>query len=635
MSSSGRRRKKRLHTKDLSPTAEFESLRVCIGIGATLCLLGMVFLYGGTQFWASVPFLIPLILLLGLHQSIGLFQFGKGGSFVQLPNVVWIWGLILLYILIRAVVNPLVPYQVWTSGYQVGIGLLVFILFTDLGVESRFRDVVWIMLVIVAILQAMWAVQLYVNGSNMVLWLPRPDGYGMRASGTFICPNHFAHLLQMAGICAVSVFLLPRKSIAIKLISGFALIWILFGLVLSQSRSGLLGFGIGSAGMVFLKLARRGWKRAVVGILLSGAIGGLLVGLIWVLYPPFLERLAEAAQGDPRFSQYWPDTWNMIKGEGFWGVGPGVFRHLFDQYREHFSSASLYLHYAHNEYLHILAEYGWLMTGLIFGTLVWSMCKWIRQAFRVEDERSAMIPIMQLGLLGGSLVHAVFDFNFHITANMLVLIMLLGILQGNAQAARLSVPCVLTKGQSRWVAGMTVAICLVLLPLSVALFMGSYAEYRIDVADNQQDTESRGNYAAQMRKWTPMHWRGWVESARANRVSATFHQDPVTQQDLIRKSRRDYEMALKRNPVDPIAQIGLVELAALEGDYERAVEEIDVLIGLSPYDTAIWIRKGILLQEVERYEESLEVFRHVRKMRPGRDEQVELNIRYLRGKIRK
>jgi len=630
-------KRKRLRTRELSPTGDFEKSRLVIGIAACFCLLGMVFAYGGTQFWASIPFLIPLLILVGMHQSLGLVSFSKGGSPVRIPMGSAVWGVVLLYIVTRAVFRPLVPYQIWTAAYQVGIGLLVYVLFADLGIKRHMRNQIWILVILAGILQAMWAVQLHLKGSNMVLAFPRPENYGMRASGTFICPNHFAHYLQMAGICAVSLFMIPRKSVPMRIISGFALIWMIVGLVLSQSRSGLLGFMVGVGGMLFIKLARRGWKRAVVGFLLAGTAGTALLAAIWFLYPPFSERmLSKDTSQNIRFLEFWPDTWSMIRGEGFWGVGPGVFRHTFDQYREHFSRAWIYLHYAHNEYLHVLAEYGWLFTLTIFGTVAWAVWNWLRQAFTLKDEHAAMIPIMQLGLLGSSLAHAIFDFNLHITANTLVLIMLLGVLQGNAHAAKNWTPRTLSLTQSRWIAACTVAVSVLLLPVSVALFLGSFAEFRMGVAANEQDTESRLEYAAMMRKWTPMHWRGWVEPARANRVLATFNRDPESRSDLIQKSRQDYETALRWNPLDPVAQIGLVELAVLEEDYERALTEIDLLLDLSPYDTAIWIRKGILLQEVERYEESLDVFLHARKLRgPKRDEQVELNIRYLKGKIKK
>lgn len=633
---SPRRKKRRLHSEDLSATGAFETTQLLMTLFACLCLVGMVFFFGGTQFWASIPFLIPLLLCMILHQSMGLWGMKRGGSSIQLPYGTLCWGALLVYILIRALVNPRVPYQVWTAAYQVGIGLLVYIVFTDLGVKRHTRDRVWFLMMIGAVLQSMWAILLHRNGSNMVLWIPRPESYGMRASGTYICPNHYAHFLQMAGICAFSYFLIPGKSLAMRLLAGFSLLWILPGLILSQSRSGLLGFLVGTGGMLFLRLARKGWKKAVAGFLLSGFAGALILGMIWVFYPPFSERmLSRDTSQNIRFLQFWPDSWNMIQGEGFWGAGPGVFRHAFDQYREHFSNANIFLHYAHNEYLHLIAEYGWIPALLMFGTLGWALCVWLRQAFQLKDEKSAMIPTMQLGLLGSSLAHAIFDFNFHITANILVLVMLVGILQGNSQARSLSKTTSLPLQASRYLAGVTICICVFLLPVSLCLFMGSYAEYQMDAARLRHDPEKQELYAEMMRKWTPIHWRGWVLPAHELRAQATFKRDPVRKQELIDQSRTGYLEALRWNELDPIAHIGLVELSVLEEDYEQALLEMDVLLALSPYDTAIWVRKGILLQELEKYQESLEVFQHARSMRRGiRDEQIDLNIRYLKRKLK-
>jgi len=532
------------------------------------------------------------------------------------------------YILVRALIAPGVPYQAWTEAFQVAAGLLAYIVFSDLcNRRDAWKGVVFGLL-IAAVAESMYALWLHWNELNVVLWLPRPESYGDRASGTYICPNHFAHLLQMALVTAVAVLATPGVKLPLKLLAGYSLVIGTPAAALSVSRSGVLGIFVGVGTVILLKFLRRGWKATLAaGVGLAGG-GGVLFAGMWFGYQPFRTRMLEAMRGNIRFSQFWPDTWTMIREEGLFGVGPGVFRHAFEPYREAFSVSSIYMNYAHNEFLHVLAEYGWGMFLLMLGGLVWVMVRWLIRALREPEEGKAMIPITMLAVMSAGLVQAVFDFNFHITANGLVFLMVIGALDGRGVHAGVWKRTPVSMGVARLLPGMGAAAALLLFGFTVPLFLGSWAEYRMDKAINAHDAVAAAKASASMRRWTPIHWRGWTRLGYELRNEAFLMRDPEQRAGLISRSREAYEKALERNPYERIALAGLAALAEMEERYDLALDRWDTLERLAPYDVRVKIQKGLALKKLGRFQESREVFRNAARMRPGH-RQIELNLRHL------
>lgn len=634
MSSSSRRNSRRRRFRDNAPAAPYALGRRWIFWFAAVAVLGMTFLYGGTRFWAAGPFLFAGFSLVALHQLLSWRGLTRAGGDIR-PPVGLVPGLVLiLYAGVRAVAGASVPYETWTEAYQLGAALLLYVLFVDAGGMRHAWSQAQLLLYVAGSLQAMYAVGLHLQGSNSVLWLPRPESYGMRASGTWICPNHFAHFLQMASVVALAAFLTPKTRLHVRLVAGYALVWMVPGLLLSQSRAGLLGLLAGFGLLFGLKFARKGWKAAL-GVAGAGGVAGLLGYLgVRFLFPGMYGRILQGLRGDIRFSQFWPDTWSMIRGEGFWGVGPGVFRHVFEQYREAFAQSNLYLNYAHSEPLHVLADYGWIPTGGILLGILAAIGYLLRKSFKEADEEKAMTPILMVALGVSTLLHAVFDFNLHILANGLVFVMLLGLLEGYGRQKNLWTPPAVAAKWQRPLCGVAVAVAVLMLPVTVLLFMGSLSEYRLDVARQNQDSEAVAAQAAAMRQWTPLHWRGWTEEGLLLRKEAFWVRDPERKGSLIRESRGAYQQALERNPYERIALMGLVELAKMEKDYARAAERLDDLQRRAPFDVRVRVQKGLALQKLGRLEESLEVFEEAKRMRKRPDRQIDLNLRYLRRKLK-
>jgi O-antigen ligase len=613
------------------PTALYPRTRLAVLSGMMLGLLGMVTLFGGTRFWASGPF-----ILLSLGIACGFLIFSavhctKNQRGIGLPADYFLWLPILVFVWIRAAFFTPIPFETWTEFGFLWIAWVLYGVMADLGNQSK----AWVWAAFIFLFgicfHTFWAVSQHWHGNRMVLWVPRPDQYGMRASGTYICPNHFAHFLMMGIVVAFACLLTPKAKVSLRIFSGYVLLPASWVLVLTHSRSGLIGAFVGMS-LIGLGLAmRRGWKRVLATSLAVAGSGVLVVYLLLQFYPPMRARMVRDIKDNIRISQVWPDTWSMIKAEGLWGAGPGVYANVFEKYREHFSSFSLYLEYAHNEFLHTLAEYGWPASFFMLGLLVWMGVFWIRAALRSSSTSSAMIPLTMLGLLSGSLAHAVFDFNLHIPANGFLLVALLGLLYGQGLHQGIWERRPLSPAYSKFGMIFVVLICLVLLPYVARLTVGGWYEYRMRLAIESGETENQFQYAAKMRDWMPWYARGWTQKGFAYRNQAFFAVfDAEKRESAIAQSRKAYETALSKNPYEKIALAGLVELARLEKKPEDALELVLKLRELAPFDIQVRIQHGLILRELGRHAEALAVFEEAQKRQGASSEQIQLNIKRLR-----
>ncbi|WFB34750.1 O-antigen ligase family protein [Kiritimatiellota bacterium B12222] len=588
----------------------------------------MVTLFGGTRMWAAGPFLIPLLLLGSGFLFFTFWQSNHTHKTLALPRDFFFWILLLLYVGIRAAFFSSVPYETWTEMGFLFIAWILYGLFSDLGNQSGTWTLVAFFLLATVLAHALWALSLHWHESAMVLWLPRPAQYGMRASGTFICPNHFAHFIQMGTVLALGILFTPKARLSLRLFAAYVLIPCLIIQVLTHSRSGLIGTFVGLSVILFGKALRKGWKRTVGSLLVIGLSAFICIYALIQFYPPMRARMVRDVDTNIRITQIWPDTWSMIQAEGFWGTAPGVYIHTFPQYREHFNSSRLYLEYAHNEFLNTLAEYGWLASFFILGLCCWMVGIWIKAIVKTKSDQSAMIPIMMLALMASTMAHAIFDFNLHIPANGFLFVSLLGLLYGVGLQQGVWSPVKTTSWNTTRLYSLTGSVaCLILIPFVVKMMMASWAEHQMKMAT---DLEQKAKYAEEILTWDSWNSLGWTLQGDDYNQQAFFMHDPEQKQDLIKQSRKAYEQAIARNPYDKSARAGLVKLARSEQNNELALELIENLSTISPFDVSILIQQGLILRELGRNQEALEVFEKVEKMQGNASRQVTLNIRSLR-----
>jgi len=128
----------------------------------------------------------------------------------------------------------------------------------------------------------------------------------------------------------------------------------------------------------------------------------------------------------------WKDCIHIIKDFPLFGSGLGTFKYIYPLYKENLKIAVDY-HYAHNDYIHLLVETGFigfscLMTGLII--LFKDAMKFLKYNTQTRNSYGYFITLGALTGIVSILVHSLADFNLHIPSNALYFTTMIGIIYG-------------------------------------------------------------------------------------------------------------------------------------------------------------------------------------------------------------
>ncbi len=279
------------------------------------------------------------------------------------------------------------------------------------------------------------------------------DGFGLplllveSGYGQFINRNHFAYLMEM-GLGLILGLILGggvKREQALIYLAALLPIWI--GLVLCNSRGGLIAMvaQVIVAALLYGRVARRGqsadqqprFLRIVRSLparvaLLLVLVAGIVVGAIWLGGDQLATRIeqsheelpaaaAELRQGGSR-NEIWQATWKLFKAHPLLGSGLGGYWAAIPAF--HNASGTITPQEAHNDYLELLASGGvvGLALGAWFAVVVF---KRTRENLRAQNRfRRAACYGAAIGIAGVA-VHSLADFGLHTIVNALVLTTLL------------------------------------------------------------------------------------------------------------------------------------------------------------------------------------------------------------------
>ena len=276
-----------------------------------------------------------------------------------------------------------------------------------------------------------------------LLHLGNPYGGG-GATGTYVNRNHFAALMAMALPMLIALWsqaMLPSVSsrgevlrdhprnadvkLALRILFSILAMILLLALLMTRSRAGigtgLVVFALASVGLVW----RAGSKQARAA-LVAVAIGAVLLGF-YVGLTPVLEKFAP-----DEFSLQYSGRMQLAQatlraGLDFvpFGSGLGTFADVFRRYQA--DRLTGFIDHAHNDYAEAFLELGVAAIAAVVLLGLAYVARW-RQLARVRLSRSLGFLQVAAGLgMLAMIVHAAFDFNFHIPANAIYFSFLAGV----------------------------------------------------------------------------------------------------------------------------------------------------------------------------------------------------------------
>ena len=585
-----------------------------------------IWLFGAVRTW-SFGTLIVLAALGAFTVMLARLIF-RGDDGVRIPPGS-VFGMLFLAWAIALVRGAAVPYAAWIEVLRIASYVAAYWAWTALsGRGLRWR---WLLgcLLVSGTLMAWYALIQHGQESRMVLNLVRPLSYGMRASGAYICPNHFASLLEMLIPLGVALACCPAAGIPMRLLGGYSVLVILPPLFLTQSRSGWIGAVAGLTATVCVLALRKSTKRFLAVLCIAPLVVAVVAWLAWESSPMVRERVADALQGNVRL-QLWQDTAEMIRAQPWTGHGPGSYRWVYPQFKRHMT-AYLDPQFAHNDYLHTLAEYGAVGLLLCLAIVLAVAIRMLLALRRIDDGKNACLVAGFLGALGAALAHAFFDYNLQIFANVHVLIMIAGVTVAGLYAEGILRPVAVG---ARWLRPLHLAASLVAMALALfaAQAVASYAyNRRGDTRRTAMDYgAARSDYERAVRL-DSRNWSPYLGLAHLLRAQSFWNLDPEARGKEAREAEAFYRESLARNPLETSALLGLAKLHAATGDQEKSLAVLEDLVAEVPFHSLYLTELGLRLRQMGRYQEALSRFLEASQIEDT--DMIQINIRWLQEKM--
>ena len=379
----------------------------------------------------EVPHLYGLLVIQGLTALTVLLWVAR--FFAQRPfRLLWppiCWAVLafVLYAIVRCPVAELEYVARQNLQCVILYGALFFVIVNNLN-RRESATTAALLLIAVGLGESLFALVQYLTHYDRVWEVFKPAGYALRGSGTYVNPNNFAGFAEMVLPLALAYTVLGRLSATVKVLLGYCALVMMAGVVVSQSRGGLVAMGLTLAVFCLVLLYQADyWKR---GALALGAMA--VAGLVLMQQFSAVENRIGASLIDREDGRvfYWKAAAQLFQEHPWWGAGPGSFRYFYPITAPVWKQA--YPTNAHNDYLNTLCEWGLAGFGIIivaFGLLFGGVSRiwpYLRRGSgdlgTRNSSRAAFVLGASLGLLS-ILIHSAVDFNMQIPANALTAIL--------------------------------------------------------------------------------------------------------------------------------------------------------------------------------------------------------------------
>lgn len=456
-----------------------------------------------------------------------------------------------------------------------------------------------------------------------------------RIGGFFNNPNHLAAFLSLAVFLSASVMLFARIHIASRLLLGFGILAMLAGVALTASRAAMLGMGAG--GVVFVLLAlkvvwqtrRPLFKWLLVALLLvCGTAGGALYKAGG---ESMLKRQLATPLGEDVRTHIWKAALAQHAESPWIGAGSRMFYEEGIRLRD--AESPLLLGdslFAHNEYLQLLADYGWAGLALMALMLVAHFANGLRFLRWFAAERflatgrlasnSLALVLGGIAALVATLVHATFEFHGHVPVIAVLGAVILGLLANPGMESEVF--------KSRRVWGLRFLMKVIMLAASAAMIAGA-------VVFGVPDAHAAMAQMQMKRGETELALRNLDRAAESDPRNATLaYQHGLALLDSIQpemqkeaylrtldRSVTELTRAVTLNPYSHLCHLALADALDASGKHDQALEAIQKALTLAPLYEEPRLALGMHYHRLGKFEEAESAYLWAREAkavnRPG------------------
>lgn len=253
------------------------------------------------------------------------------------------------------------------------------------------------------------------------------DGHFDVARGWFINRNHLASFLILTSIGWIStlvhqslrrglsdrlVLALLSQQLLVKILCVMLMVLTVIAITLTSSRAGILSL-VGVVFLLVVSVIRRQpsgqWRRFLL-------IGMMLVVVLAVGYfgDMVLQRFSgqEALLGER--GEQWCITWSLIKQNVLLGYGGNSYATMFQMARGDDGLRQLVYNQAHNDYLHIWLEQGFIGLMLWLGLICITFYRGLKSIKRTQSTLVISTGMASLAVITAALTQSLVDFNLQI-----------------------------------------------------------------------------------------------------------------------------------------------------------------------------------------------------------------------------
>ena len=571
----------------------------------------------------------------------------------SLPVDIIFWFLFLVYS-ICIIPFSSIPYESKLEILYLGSVIGSFLFWRNELNNFKKNNKYFYSLLMVVLFCAVYGLVIHFKFPDQILWTQRyTDAYEGRLRSTYICPNHFAHLIQMMIPFCIAYLSMSRSYLSLKLLSLYSVIIFVPTLFLTESRAGWLGTIISIVIFTCLFAFNKSKKLFYTTLIVTPIIAISILILGWNFSETFQRRMlpvVEFIQGQIEGGvgsesrdfrpQTWSDTIVMIKDKPILGFGPGNYNFTFPKYRETFKDQRIVTGHPHNEYLELISDYGLIGFSLFSTAWLSSLYILLKNSIQSRDKRHKIFGFSAISMIIGTMVHSFFDFQMHIFPNAMVFSFLLAISlapqKNNIKNFEFSF---LQKNKNYFLVILIITYFIGLI-FCVKILTSSIYRAQSEAKFNQYaDKNYVSSNLINRSIWLDsQNWRAYKQLAKIYSNNRYYNLNLDEKIDLAKLELEFYKKANSINPHDPEVFVGIGKALLFIGrntsNYSYVDEGFEWLYKACNYrkfNNIYWWVLGTELRINNRYDEALSIFKKTNKNELSKS--INSNIQWIERKI--